>query len=69
MIGNLFLVRQVPGSLVSVLLPPAELQVPPRTQPRPRVPRGGPALTLLAGGPSAGLAGAGAACPGGKGQQ
>ena len=69
MTGNLFLLRQVTGSLVSVLLPPAELQFPPRTQPRLWVPRGGPALTPLAGGPSAGLAGAGAACPDGKGQQ
>ena len=59
--------------MVSVLLLPAELWVPP--QPRPQVPRGGPALTLLAGGASAGLAGAGASaaagatCQEGKGQR
>ena len=34
----------MPGSAVSVLLPPAELWVPPRTQLSPEVPRGGPAL-------------------------
>ena len=44
MIQNQFPVRGVPGSAVSVLLPPAELWVPPRTQLSPEVPRGGPAL-------------------------
>ena len=76
LIGNPFLVRGVPGSLVTVLLLPAELWAPsshsahtPHCQRRPRT------LTLLAGGASAGLAGAGAsaaagaACQEGKGQQ
>lgn len=58
--------------MVSVLLLPAELWVPP--QPRPQVPREGATLTLLAGETSAGLAGAGAStaagatCQEGKGQ-
>lgn len=59
MVGNLFLVRVQPGSLVSVLLPPAELQVPPRPSPDPKFPEEGPASLFLQGRASAGLAGAG----------